>query len=123
MKKMVDLTNIIDSKTESDIYNKLTKEIFFKLLAESEIDLDKIAKKRRKTDYAPYHAFNFLLKELHEKKKIDITDACIYIDNEFLPEKEIIKCLNEENIYLLRMSLAERNNIKIKRNSLELFMI
>jgi hypothetical protein len=122
MKKMVDLTNIIDLKTESDIYNKLTKEIFFDLLKEAEIDLDKIAKKRRKTDYAPYHSFNFLLKELHEKKKIDITDACIYIDTDFLPEKEILKCLNEENVYLLRMSLAERNNIKIKRNSLELFM-
>lgn len=122
MKKMVDLNNIIDSQTESDIYNKLTKEVFFKMIEDAGIDLDELAKKRKKTDYESYHSFNFLLKELHEKKKIDITDACIYIDNELLSEKEIIKCLNEENIYLLRMSLAERNNISIKRNSLDLFM-
>lgn len=117
-----DLYIMVDSALEQDIYNKITKENFFDILKEAKIDLKTLSKKRKKIDYPQYHSFNFLVKELHEKKKIDIADSCIYIETELLPVKNIIQCLNEENTYLLRCSLAERNGIKMKKNSLDSFM-
>jgi hypothetical protein len=55
-------------------------------------------------------------------KKIDITDICVIIENEVFDIKNLFNCLNEENMYNLRISLAEINGIKIKTNFLENFM-
>lgn len=120
--KVVDLTAIVDSISEKTIFSKINRDVFFAIIDKAEINLKQLAAKRKKNDYAPYHDFNFILKELHESKKVDISDACIYLETEVLTVKDILGCLNEENRYSLRISLAERNGIKLKRTSLDNFM-
>ena len=69
-----------------------------------------------------FHRFNFVLKELHETEEVNMTDACIYILSEMLAMKDLLCCLNEENKYILRTSLAIRNNISMKKSSLDAHM-
>jgi len=112
------LHTIINESMDDNIFKKISHDEFFSLIEKAEIDLDQLAIKRKKNDYIPFHRFNFILKELHEEKNIDITDACLYILIEMMSEKDLIACLNDENRYILRTSLAERNNIPQKVSSL-----
>jgi len=116
------LHTIIDEVIDENLFQKITHEQFFVLIKKAEIDLDKLSSKKKKNDYIPFHRFNFILKELHEKKEVDITDSCVYILTEMLTMKDLISCLNDENKYILRMSLAVRNNIREKKSSLESHM-
>ena len=119
---ITEIHNIIHSTLEEDILKKMNRDTFFSLFELAKIDLLKLASKRKKNDYAPYHQFNFILKDLHQSEIIDITDACLHITTEMLTEKELTGCLNEENRYSLRISLARRNGINIKVSSLNAFM-
>lgn len=116
------LHTIIDNTIDEDVFNQMSRELFFRILKKANLDLDKLASKRKKNDYIPFHKFNFIIKELHENKQLDITDQCILLQTESLPTKDIVGCLNEENLFALRTSLAERNNIKTKKYSLDMFM-
>lgn len=116
------LKQVIDDNAEFDIHNKLTNESFLKILEEYDINLDFICSKRKKHNLKEFHEFNFLLKNLHEHEKLNIVDCCLCIEENYLKIQDVIKCLNEENAYLLRLSLAERNNIKINKNLLDLYM-
>ena len=116
------LHTIIDETIDEDIFKKINHEQFFNILNRAEIDLDKLASKRKKNDYIPYHRFNFILKELHETQEIDITDACIYVLTKMLTMKDLMSCLNEENTYILRTSLADRHGIPLKKSTLDTFM-
>jgi len=115
----------IDSIAENVIVKKLTKEVFFQILEDSglaEKDLIKLVSKKKKNDYIPFHKFNFILKELHKKKKINIADSAIYLETDMFDSKEIFNCLNEENMYELRLSMANRNNISLMKTKTELFL-
>jgi hypothetical protein len=121
----MDLSNldvVIDSNAEFNIHNKLTNDSFLKILEESKIDLIDISSKRKKHNCTDFHEFNFLIKRLHEQDKMNIVDCCLCIEMQFLKPEDILKCLNEENSYLLRLTLAKRNNIKVNKNLLDLYM-
>lgn len=112
------LHTIIDEATDDNLFKKISREEFFVLIEKAEIDLDKLSSKRKKNDYVPFHRFNFILKELHEEKNIDITESCLYILTQMMSSVDLMGCLNDENKYMLRTSLAERNNIPLKTSSL-----
>lgn len=112
------LHTIIDEVTDDNIFKKIDHDEFFSLILKAEVDLDKLASKRKKNDYIPFHRFNFILKELHEERNLDITDACLYIITGMLSLKDLLSCLNDENRYILRTSLSERYNIPLKKSSL-----
>lgn len=116
------LHTIIDEVTDDNFFKKINRDDFFSLINKAEIDLDKIVTKRKKNDLESFHRFNFILKDLHEKQNIDMTEACLYIMELMLPLKDLISCLNDENRYILRTSLAERNNIPLKKSSLTCHM-
>jgi len=116
------LHTIIDEAVDDAVFNKITHEQFFKILEKAEIDLDVMSAKKKKNDFIMFHRFNFVLKELHETEEVNMTDACIYILSEMLAMKDLLCCLNEENKYILRTSLAVRNNISMKKSSLDVHM-
>jgi hypothetical protein len=113
------LHTIIDEAIDDSVFKKLNHEQFFIIIEKAEIDLDKLASKRKKNDYIPYHRFNFILKELHNSEEVNIADACVYILTQTLLLKDLMGCLNEENAYTLRTALAKRYNIKIRQSSLD----
>ena len=113
---------VIDQTMDDDVINRINHEKFFEILRKTDIDMDKLSSKRKKNDYVPFHKFNFILKDLHESKKISITDACVFLLTEMITLKDLMGCLNEENKYTLRVELAERNCISLKRSSLDSFM-
>lgn len=116
------LNSLINETPDDDIFSKINHEQFFKILKEENIDIDQIVLKRKKNDYLPFHKFNFILKELHYEKKICMTESCVFLLNEMLDVKDTLSCLNDENRYILRTSLAERHNKKLKRSTLDMFM-
>jgi len=120
--KLGDIQHIIDKRLEETVLKQISKETFFGIIDESGIDLDRLSSKRKKNDYLPFHEFNFILKELHRSKRIDIAESAIYLETEMFTVKELLACLNEENLYELRVSLAERNNIPLKHSTLDLFL-
>jgi hypothetical protein len=113
---------VIDSNAEFNIHNSLTDQSFLKMLDQSNIDIIDLSTKKKKHNCNEFHEFNFLVKRLHEQEKLNIVDCCLCIEREFLKIEDIIKCLNEENCYLLRLALAKRNNIKVSKNLLDLYM-
>jgi len=119
---ITEIQDIIHETLEDDVMKKMNRDIFFSIFEKADIDLLKLAQKRKKNDYIPYHKFNFILKDLHQSEIIDITDACLHITTEILTEKDLTSCLNEENKYNLRVSLAKRNGINIKVSSLDSYM-
>ena len=116
------LHTIIDSELDDVVLDKINHEQLYTILEKADIDLDKLSSKRKKNDYIPFHRFNFIIKDLHDSKKINITDSCIFLLTDMISLKDLIGCLNEENKYILRLSLAERNCIPIKKSSLDFYM-
>lgn len=116
------LHTIIDGELDNAVLDKINHEKLYAILEKADVDLDKLSSKRKKNDYIPFHRFNFIIKDLHDSKKINITDSCIFLLTDMLSLKDLIGCLNEENKYILRLSLAERNNKTMKRSSLDAFM-
>ena len=116
------IKHTIDGVPEDRILRKLSKDVFFEILKKSEIDLEKLVQKRKKNDYLPFHKFNFILKELHNSEKIGIADSAIYLEMDMFSAKEIFACLNEENMYELRKTMAERHNIPLMRTKTDMFL-
>ena len=112
----------VDSQPEDFIVGRLSKDVFFEIIKNSEIDLEKLVQKRKKNDYLPFHKFNFIIKQLHKDKKVNIADAAVYLETDMFCAKDIFGCLNEENMYELRKSMAEKHNISLQKTSLDLVL-
>ena len=58
----------------------------------------------------------------HNTKKISIVDSAIYLETDMFNPKEIFGCLNEENMYELRKSMADRHNMPLIRTKTDMFL-
>lgn len=85
-------------------------------------DILKIISKKRASN-EQFYILNILLKRLHLSGEINIVESAIYMYKEFFDMKTVVKCLNEENTYLIRQELTKRFKIKGSKNisSLKLY--
>ena len=119
---------------KSDITEKISRAEFLKKIQCAGIDLTDIdeetklpndilkiiSKKRACNDQ--FYILNILLKGLHLKGEINIVDSAVYMYKEFFDMKTVIKCMSEENIYLLRQELIKKYKINDKNvSSLKLY--
>ena len=74
-------------------------------------DILKIISKKRASN-EQFYILNILLKKLHLSGEINIVESAIYMYKEFFDMKTVVKCLNEENTYLIRQELTKRFKIK-----------
>ena len=64
-----------------------------------------------------FYIFNMAIKQMHLSGEINIVDSAIYMFKEFFDMRIVIKCLSEENVYLIRQELLKRYPGKNKTNS------
>jgi hypothetical protein len=85
-------------------------------------DILKIISKKRASN-EQFYILNILLKRLHLTGEINIVESAIYMYKEFFDMKTVVKCLNEENTYLIRQELTKRFKVKGSKNisSLKLY--
>ena len=111
--KVRPMNNQSDETVEYEIYHVIMQSDFLEKVTNYGIDL-KILVKEKKKDATMFHRFNYLLKDLHTTGEVDICSSLTYLEDEF-DYKEIFKCLNAENIILVKSLMAKKYNIKKKR--------
>jgi hypothetical protein len=120
---------------KTDINEIMSKSEFLQKIQEAGIDLKdvdeetrlpkdilKIISKKRASN-EQFYILNILLKRLHLAGEINIVESAIYMYKEFFDMKTVVKCLNEENTYLIRQELTKRFKVKGSKNisSLKLY--
>src|SRR5574343_264438 len=124
-----------EMQDKTDINEIMSKSEFLQKIQEAGIDLKdvdeetrlpkdilKIISKKRASN-EQFYILNILLKKLHLNGEINIVESAIYMYKEFFDMKTVVKCLNEENTYLIRQELTKRFKVKGSKNisSLKLY--
>jgi len=126
LEEMLDKTNINEIMTRSEFLQKIQNAgIDLKDIDEDTRlpkDILKIISKKRASN-EQFYILNILLKKLHLNGEINIVESAIYMYKEFFDMKTVVKCLNEENTYLIRQELTKRFKVKGSKNisSLKLY--
>lgn len=109
---------------KTDINEIMSKVEFLQKIQAAGIDLNDIDEEtrlpkdilkivsRKRANNEQFYILNILLKRLHLNGEINIIESSIYMYKEFFDMKTVVKCLNEENIYLIRQELSKRFKIK-----------
>ena len=111
-----------------DIEEIMSKDEFLKRMSEFGIDLETIDEESRlpvdilkiisnKRNNEQFFKFNIFLKQMHLNGDINIVESAVYLYKEFFDMKTVVKCLNEENLYLIRKELTKRFKGKCKKQS------
>ena len=126
LEEMPDKTDINEIMSRSDFLQKIQDAGINLRDIDEETRLPKdilkiISKKRANNEQ--FYILNILLKKLHLNGEINIIESAIYMYKEFFDMKTVVKCLNEENIYLIRKELLKRFKLKGNKNvsSLKLY--
>jgi hypothetical protein len=102
-----------DEGVEQEIYHSIMQTDFLEKIEEAEIDIKSLVADKKK-DPTQFHKFNYLLKDLHNTNEIDMCSALTYLEDYF-DYKDLFKCLNAENLILVKSLMAAKFNIKKKR--------
>ena len=94
----------------------------FDILAKNSVDLEKVISCRKEMSH--FMKFNIILLDLHKTNKMNIlASTSILVDEYFEEPKDLLKCLDENNTYLLRKELLEKfPNPKRSKNAFSQFM-
>jgi hypothetical protein len=106
-------TKQVDDSIEQSIYHSIMQVEFKQKVENAGIDLSGLLKEKKK-NATMFYKFNYLLKDFHLNGEIDICDSLTFLEDDFC-YKEIFKCLNAENILLVKSLMAKKYNIKKKR--------
>ncbi len=114
---------------KSDIAEVISRKEFLQKLEASGINLSDIDEETRlpkdiiqimsqkRACNEQFYIFNIAIKQMHLNGEINIVDSAIYMFKEFFDMKIVIKCLSEENVYLIRQELLRRYPRKNKSHS------
>lgn len=126
IEEILDKTDITEIMSRAEFLQKIQASGIDLVDIDEETRLPKdilriISKKRASNEQ--FYILNILLKKLHLSGEINIVESAIYMYKEFFDMKMVIKCLNEENTYLIRQELSRRFKIKGSKNisSLKLY--
>lgn len=120
---------------KSDIHEIMSRSEFLEKIQEAGIDLTDIDAEtrlpndilkiitRKRVNNEQFFILNILLKKLHLCGDINIIESAVYMYKEFFDMKTVVKCLNEENLYLIRQELSKKYNLKSNKanSSLKLY--
>lgn len=113
-----------DLADEVHIDKKQFKDVLYKKLAELGFDfsdIDEIEKLPKSLipvvngDQEALCKFNAALSKLHKEREINMLDAIVCIDHDFLDEQTIKKILDELNYYVLKTELLKRHTLRSEK--------
>lgn len=126
---MIDDENLLFNE---DHIQEQTKEAFYKYMKMYGIDFDDVDScshlpnyliKVIKNEPAEYNKFNNVLYKLNKENKISISDAMIYLVDDWLEPQVLLKCLDEMNYYMLTTNMKSRYQILTKNTGMDEFLI
>lgn len=97
-----------------------SKDVFYDIMKRNGIDFDdidpidnlpKFLLKLIKNEPAEYNKFNNIIYKLNKNNEVSIIDAVVYLVEDWIDEKIIIKCLDELNFYTLQNALRNKHNL------------
>ena len=106
---------------ETQYLDNVHKEDFFALCESFRINIGslftKILTLREK------HRFNIFLRTIKERNGIRVMDSLIYIEEKYARFNQLLKCLDQENEYLLKVEASELSKkYKLPTNHLKDFL-
>lgn len=101
---------------ENEVFDKVHRKLFIKELKKKNINLNSLFNRRH--TLIEKHEFNKFIRNMIDNHGISVLNCVLYMEMVYINFRRILILLDEENIYLLRMELAKKNNIEIKRNKL-----
>ena len=126
---MIDDENLLFNE---DHIQEQTKEAFYKYMKMAGIDFDDVDPcshlpnyliKVIKNEPTEYNKFNNVLYKLNKDNKINITDAMIYLVDDWLEPQVLLKCLDEMNYYTLTTSMKSKHQMLNKNTGMDEFLI
>lgn len=113
--------SLVDRDLETDIFKRISKDVFTKELSKLNLDFSLVSNGRRhKNEH--FHRFNIFIKDMNYVKKFSIHDMALFMEEDFFEMKTVINCFNEENLYVLREEVSHRYNIKRTKSRLDLII-
>ena len=112
---------MVDRDLESDIFKRLSKDVFADEMKKFDFDLDLVSNGRRSKN-EHFHKFNIFMKMMNSDRKFSMHDMALYLEEDYFDMKTVVNCLNEENLYILREEMTLKYNIKQKKTRLTLII-
>lgn len=123
-------TLLADYGDMTALERKQQKELFYSLMKEKGFDFDDItddpvssARSRLPKSLIPvldnsteeFHLFNAALADLNKRKLISTADAVVYLIQDYLPETDAIKMLDELNYIAVTNELKKRFRLIVEK--------
>jgi hypothetical protein len=111
-----------DVEYSIDTYlDNIQREKFYKLCTDSNVDLKILFSKP--LTLKEKHNFNIFIRLNKEKHNIKILESLIYIESELVSFNQLVKYLDQENIYIAKTEAQDYGSkYKITNNKLKEFM-
>lgn len=115
----VSLGEIVEKKS----FDTIDKHRFFKMAEDFNLSLEALFKNRSSITEDNLNKFNKTIIRCKQVFGIDVFKSVIFLEEKYIPFKKIIELLNKENRQTLVNEMAERYNIKLKKNALKKVLI
>ena len=92
---------------ETQYLENIHKEDFFLLCEDFRININSLFSKM--LTLREKHRFNIFLRAIKEKHGVRIMDSLIYIEEKYARFNQLLKCLDQENEYIIKTEAAEIN--------------
>lgn len=106
---------------ENDLVKELYKQKFLDKFYALGLDIDVISN-GKKNKNEQFHKFNLFIKDMFENHRYFMHDMIEFMQEDMLETKQVLLCLNEENMYELRYELQVKYHIKHKESKIDLIM-
>lgn len=92
---------------EAQYLENIHKDEFFILCEDFRININSLFSKM--LTLREKHRFNIFLRAIKEKHGVRIMDSLIYIEEKYARFNQLLKCLDQENEYIIKTEAAEIN--------------
>lgn len=123
MEQRIDLvieSNIANRIDEKRIMIEISKAEFFEEMKTENFSIDRLRDffDSKKISGVEQQKFNKALQNIKNKKRINISDGILYMEEYFTRIKKIVSLLDDNTKFIVKQELSEKYKINIDKNNL-----
>lgn len=127
MEQRIDLvieSNIANRVDEKRIMVEISKAEFFEEMKTENFSIDRLRDffDSKKISGVEQQKFNKALQNIKNKKRINISDGILYMEEYFTRIKKIVSLLDDNTKFIVKQELSEKYKINIDKNNLSEIM-
>jgi hypothetical protein len=104
---------------EEVVFSEMNKKYFYECLDFYDYKVENVMEEKVFSEHK--EEFNYILRKVKEIFDINIYNAIMYLEKDFLSMFKILKILDDANKYTLKLELGEKYNIKVETSFLKYF--